>query len=150
VPRKQPQPRTVLNAILSFLRLVKNGVLASLGYWFCVRPLVRRGYLVLVDRYVYNYYLDPASVKFSGSGWLLDRLQWLFPKPDVLIKLTANPGTLLARKQELTAGQIHAQSELLAKLDFGAARVVEIDAAQPVEQVARRSLEAIGVSETPP
>jgi thymidylate kinase len=126
-----------LHSVLSCLRLFKNVVLANAAHRLRVRPLLRKGFLVIVDRFVYNYWLDPASVKYSGPGRLLDRAAALLPKPDAVVVLRADAATLLARTQELSPEQI---AEQLARLDrlpaFAPARI-DLDATQPEEQLAR-------------
>jgi thymidylate kinase len=135
-PRKPPLPRTPLNTALSLARITRNVLLVRLAWIVQVRPLVRQGYLVIVDRYYYNYHLDPDSVRCSAPpGWVRFMTR-LFPAPDLVIKLGATKEVLLARKGELTSGEVEAQCARLTALPAGPAQVVTVDSAQPPEAVA--------------
>ena len=143
LPRKAPLATNLFNSVLSAGRLAKNALLVRLAWWFTVRPLLRQGYLVLVDRYFYNYQLDPASVKFTGPPQLLQRAGKFFPPPDVVVTLTAPPEILLARKQELSEAEIRRQSATLAEMKFIAGRVIVADASLTADDVARNTLTEI-------
>ena len=139
-PRKEKQPGGFVSALLSAARLAKNLCRAWLAYWLWLRPLRRRGTLVLLDRYVFNYQLDPVSVKYAGPAWLLARaLKW-FPRPDVVIILRAPGEVLLQRKQELSAAEIFRQTALLDTVKFEAGRIVRADACRPAEEVAQETM----------
>jgi thymidylate kinase len=104
---------------------------------------VRRNSLVLLDRYYYNYYLDPDSVKYSGpTGWV-DRMRPLFPRPDLVVVLKAPPDVLLARKQELSEAEIRRQSAVLDQLQFQAAHTLEVAASRPAADIALTILQKI-------
>lgn len=144
-PRKPVVAPSAMNSVLSLLRLAKNALLIRLAWWLQVRPAVRRGQLVLVDRYYYNYYLDPTSVKFSAPRRWLDLARRLFPRPDLVLTLHAPPEILLQRKQELSAAEMQQQSAVLASLDFAARRVARVDATQDAAKMAQSALgEIIG------
>ncbi len=142
-PRHTKSAGGVVAAILSAARLVKNLLRTRLAFWLWLRPKLRRGYLVLVDRYFYNYHLDPASVKYSGPKWLLAFAGKLFPQPDALIRLRAPTEVLLRRKQELSAAEIGRQAAALDALTFGDAAVISADASRPAEELARDTLAQI-------
>jgi thymidylate kinase len=146
VPRKRPLPKSWLSLIASTLRLVKNILIVNLAYYLRLRPLLRRNYLVLIDRYFYNYYLDPVSVKYSGPGWLLACLTRFFPRPDLIISLNAGPDTLLQRKQELTPVQIAQQSRIKDQMQFGTIPCLVVDAGQDPQTIAQKTLLAISDS----
>jgi thymidylate kinase len=142
LPRKMELPRSALNALLSVTRLTKNVVLANLTYWVRIRPLLRRGYLVLVDRYFYNYWLDPVSVKYYGPPGLLALAGRLFPAPELIITLSAPPEVLLQRKQELSEPEIRRQAATLSALKFSAP-VLAADASRPASEVAQTVMRRI-------
>jgi thymidylate kinase len=144
VPRKPRLNGNPVRSLLSIARLLKNLVLSNLAYWLRVGPMLRRGGLVLVDRYYYNYYLDPVSVKYYGPSWLLDRLCPFFPRPDLVVVLRAPSEVLLARKQELSAEEISRQIALLDRLPIKAGGVLELDASRPAGEAARDILKELG------
>lgn len=143
-PRKAPLAKNGINSLLSALRLCKNFLLAHAAYWLRIRPRLKRNQLVMIDRYFYNYLLDPDSVKYAGPGWLLNALVSRFPRPDAVMTLEAGAETLLNRKQELSREQIERQIAIMAKLDFGAARRIAVDATEPAQVVAEKTFAALG------
>ena len=142
-PRKPAEKRTIANSITSLLRISKNALLSSFAWHLRVRPLLKRGYLVIVDRYFYNYRLDPASVKFTGSPAQLDFMENFFPCPDLVVKLRAPREVLLARKRELSDEEIIRQAKALDDLTFDTGRTVVADATQPANEVARNTMAEI-------
>jgi thymidylate kinase len=141
--RKSPLARNSLNSLLSAVRLAKNATLVNLAWILRVRPLLRRGYLVIVDRYFYNYWLDPASVKFAASDQLLNSMVRLFPRPELLVSLRAPQEILLARKQELSREEILEQVSRLERIKSNSERTVIADATQPAVELARSIMSQI-------
>ncbi len=142
-PRKTPQSPGALQSLLSVARLGKNCLRARVSWWLRLKPALDRGQLVLVDRYFYNYHLDPVSVKYHGPRWALEWVGRLFPKPGIVITLSAPADVLLRRKQELSEQEIREQAATLARLNFSAARVIAADAREPADVVAQKVMTAI-------
>lgn len=142
-PRKAALDRNAIQATLSVLRLGKNLLRAQLAWWWRLRSWRQRGYLVLVDRYFYNYYLDPVSVKYYGPRWVLNMLTKRFPKPEIVITLSAPPEILLQRKQELTEAEMRAQAATLQELKFPTGQVIAADASEPAAVVAQKTMSAL-------
>ncbi|HNQ73011.1 MAG TPA: hypothetical protein PKN95_05345 [Verrucomicrobiota bacterium] len=143
LPRKSPLAPNCCNAILSGVRLLKNVLLIHIAFAWRVRPLLKRNHLVLIDRFFYNYYLDPVSMKYAGPAVWIAWVRRLLPQPDVVIKLAAPPEILRQRKQELSDAEIRRQMELLADLPVLSSRVLAADAAQPAAAVAHAVLAEI-------
>lgn len=139
-PRLTPQQPGALSAAKSAARLARNLLLAWLGFALVVRPLVRRGWLVVIDRYVTNYWLDPVSVRYAGPDWWLDWVEPLFPKADILAVLDTDAATLRSRKGELSEAQIAEQRARLRSLPALADSRLDLDAAQPVDALVRQAL----------
>jgi thymidylate kinase len=143
VRRKPKLDGNVLQSCFSAGRLLKNLVLTNIAHWLRIGPLLRRNTLVLADRYFYNYYLDPVSVKYYGPRWLLDRLRPFFPRPDLVVVLKAPAEVLHERKQELSRDEIRHQNRLLDQLPLDGVQRLEVDASQPAEESARRIVQRI-------
>jgi thymidylate kinase len=111
---------------------------AQLAWWWRLRSMRNRGYLILVDRYFYNYYLDPVSVRYYGPRWVLDRLSRWFPKPEIVITLSAPALVLRQRKQELAETEMHQQAAALRQLKFPTSHVIAADASEPADAVASK------------
>jgi len=144
VPRKPALNRNLVRSAMSIARLSKNVLMANLAYWLRLRSLLQDGSLVLIDRYFYNYFLDPVSVKYYGPTGLLRRLCRWYPQPDLVVVLQAPPEVLLARKQELSREEILRQSAALAQLPYGAAQTLVLDATAPATEIAQAILEKAG------
>ena len=142
-PRTRNYPATPVHMALSCVRLLRSLLWAQLSYALVVRRLRRRHYLVLLDRYFYNYILDPSSVKYSGPIWLLNAALPLFPRPDAVILLKADSSVLQPRKRELSADEFAAQTARLDGMKVYAPRCIALDASQPVDQVASAAFASI-------
>lgn len=142
-PRKKATRCSLTNTALSVLRLLKNVTLANLSYCAHIAPPVRQGELVLVDRFFYNYWLDPASVRYAGPAWLLAAARRFFPRQDAVVILRADATTLLSRKRELSVEEIQHQTALLDCLPVRAAQRIELDAKQLPEVLARQLLDRL-------
>ena len=147
-PRKAPLPPNTLNTLLSALRLAKNILLVRIAWQLRIRRALKRGWLVLVDRYHYNYQLDPASVKYAGPAWLVRFAQKFFPRPDAVITLRAPAEMLLQRKQELSPEEITIQARRLEQLEFGGPQIVAVDASLPADEIARRTMKRLALAAT--
>lgn len=108
-----------------------------------------RGLIILTDRYPQN------EIPAFNDGPLLNRLprtpQWLrrledsayalarcLP-PDLVIKLQVTPETAKVREPNMDPAVIRERIDALQHLNFGAARVVTVNAEQPLPEVIRRA-----------
>jgi thymidylate kinase len=121
--------------LISLARLARNIVRAWLGYVLRIRPHLRRSRLVLGDRYLFNYLLDPQSVRYGAAPFWVRLALRLVPKPDVVISLVADPEVIHARKDELSVTEIAdrlARARELRSLGFN---LVEVSADAPLSAV---------------
>ncbi|NBS14881.1 MAG: hypothetical protein EBT57_08780, partial [Verrucomicrobia bacterium] len=141
-PKKRESPDTTGGSFFSLLRLVRNWGRSWWNIGFRHRGF--RG-LLLGDRYLYNYLLDPVSVRYFGPvSWVTRALRWA-PRPNLIFVLETPPEVILQRKQELSAEEIRIQSEQLGKLPLVARRVVRLDGARRPEDLADQCLREIGL-----
>ena len=143
LPRKRGRAGGVLASITSSLRLLRNLVRAWLFWLLRVLPLVRRGRVVILDRFAANYWLDADSVRWSGPAWLLAIFRRLLPKPDVMLLLDAEPSILAKRKSELSETELQTQRERLLALPQLARRVVRLDASLAPDHVVAEAIPEI-------
>jgi hypothetical protein len=141
-PSSKKKPNA-LRSMLSVARLSKNLLLTNLAYFFRIKPLLRHNGLVLLDRYYYNYYLDPASVSYYGPKWLVDKARRFFPRPDLIVTLHASPNVLLSRKNELTEAEALSQNAILEQLGLEADHTLKLDASLPAPELARVAMQNI-------
>ena len=134
VPRKKAPQDGWARRLLSFLRLLRNVLRAQR---LRALPLESsRPDLLILDRYLYNYWLDPGSVRFVGSrAWIRRALRWA-PLPDLVVILRAPAELLLARKGELSRTETTEQERNLASLPLQNVRVLELDATRPPAELA--------------
>ena len=138
--RKPPASRSMAGRAFSLVRLARSVVLAHIAFALRVKPLIRDGWLVILDRYVTNYWLDPDSVRFGAAARWLALARPLFPQADTLIALQADTATLQSRKGELAADEIERQRTRLKSLPPLAATRLDLDARQSPEALARQAL----------
>ena len=117
----------------SFMRLGVNVFRFWLGYLATIKPVLRRGGLVVGDRWAYGYLVQPEVLRYTGPRnaalWALR----LMPTPDLVAVLVAPPEEIHQRKPELTVKEIEAQLAAWAQIP-GATEI--IDARRPPEAVA--------------
>lgn len=77
-----------------------------LGQWYIHLRYVLRGYVVIYDRYYYDFMIDARRSNIQLPSWITAAGFWLLKKPEFNFFLFAHPDTILARKQELTRDTI--------------------------------------------
>lgn len=127
-----------VTSIGTALRLLKNFVRFWLGYIATVRPALRRGSLVVADRWAYSYIVKPESVRFAGSERLARAFVRSLPSPDGVFVLTAPAALVVARKAELSVEQAAAEADRWANLRVEG--VHHIDAARDPDAIAAEIL----------
>jgi hypothetical protein len=135
-PTSDPHGQPPRNAAASLIYFGFHWLEFFLGSILCLRPVTFRGGLVLIDRYYYDFFVDPRRYRLRLPTWVV-RLGYVFvAKPDLVILLDAPAAVLHARKQEVppaeTERQCGAYKDLIGSLPNG--RIV--DATQSPEKVA--------------
>jgi thymidylate kinase len=108
-----------------------------LGWAFRVRPLVRRGRWVFIQRGWWDHAVDPMRYRLDVSPRLLAFLGRLVPRANLMVVLEAPASTIKARKEELPAEEIERQRGAWRKLVPPQQRAAFIDASVPAEDVVR-------------
>jgi thymidylate kinase len=133
-----PKNRTRPSVPLGWVRLGVGFVRFWVGHLATVLPAVRRGSLVVGDRWAYGYLVQPRALRYGGPSRLARYAIRCLPKPDLVINLTAPVEEIHRRKQELTPGEIAA--ELKAWSAIPAPKMITIDARQTSRDMAARVL----------
>lgn len=92
-------PRSASVSALKLLLFAADYWLAWPILWF----RKARSTLIVFDRYAPDLAVDPIRYRIPENLWCLRLVQWLAPQPDLVLVLTANPETLILRKNEISA-----------------------------------------------
>jgi hypothetical protein len=134
-PTSNPHGQPSRGSVMSLAYLAYHWVEYLLGGWLHFLPVRFRNGLVLIDRYYFDFAVDPQRYRLRVSPGLVRTIFRCVPQPDLVFLLDAPPAVLQARKAEVPAAeterQRHAFQELVARLPN--ARVV--DCGQSLDEV---------------
>jgi thymidylate kinase len=131
----------------TWLSVVKVAYLFAdylIGTAIRVRPALRSGHWVLLERGWWDIVVDPARYRLRGTSALARRLGMVVPDPDLLIVLEAPPGTILARKSELEPEELDRQLASWREVAVGRPRSIVLDSSQGIDELVRVALAALG------
>jgi thymidylate kinase len=133
-PAPPPKAAAGGSRVLGWIRLLRNACRCWLGYSGTIRPALKRRWLVIGDRWLYGYIVQPYALKFHGPEWLARTILRLLPRPHLVVNLAAPPDLIRSRKQELTVSQI--ERELLAWSGLPVANLRTFDATRRPDDIA--------------
>lgn len=142
-PVTEPHKDPVYPAALSFAKLGYVFVDYLAGWFLRLRPFVRKGGWVVLERGWWDMAVDPTRYRLKVPVRLMFGLGRLLPKPDILFILEAPAATVLERKQELSLEELDRQRRVWRELLPNEQKRVFLDAtvsASEVEASARRSI----------
>jgi len=108
-----------------------------LGWGLRIRPFVKTGGWVIVERGWWDIAVDPKRYRMSTPSRLLWALGRLQPVPDLLLILEAPAEIVYTRKQELSMEELDRQMRAWRKYLPSKQKHVFIDAVKPVDEVVR-------------
>lgn len=130
-----PHGRPPRNRLLSLAFFSFHWLDFALGSYWQIGRAVRRGGLVVVERYYYDFLVDRQRYRLRLPDWLVRWGAAPLRKPDRVFLLDVDPATLQRRKQEVapeeSAQQRAAYRELVQWVPCG--RV--IDANRPIQEI---------------
>ncbi len=129
----EKQPR---NPILSIAYFVYHWLGFFFGMLLNVRPFTRRGGLVLIERFYYDFFVDLRRYRLQLPGFLVRCGYQLLPKPDLIFLLDAPPELLQQRKQEVPLAETTRQRDAYRQVIGGLSNGHIIDATLPPQTVA--------------
>jgi thymidylate kinase len=129
-----PKARASGSPVLGWMRLLRNALRCWAGYLNTVRPALNRGWLVIGDRWMYGYLVQPDALKFRGPEVLARAVIRLLPRPDLIVNLSAPSHLIRSRKQELTVSQI--ERELAAWSSLPVPNVRTLDGSRSAQTIA--------------
>lgn len=132
----RPQEQRPYPVWLCWVKSIYLFVDYQLGWQLHVRPLVRRGGWVILERGWWDIAIDQRRYRMRSSGRLLRALGRLLPRPDLVIILAAPAEMLLARKAEVLSAELERQLEAWRTvLPAGVPRAFIDSSQSPVEMV---------------
>lgn len=134
-PTTDPHGRPSRSRWLSQLILLGHWFEYGLGHWLVIRPVRFRNGLVVMDRYHYDFRVDPRRYRLSPPGDLVLKLFDTLPAPDLVFLLDAPTVVLRQRKCEVPEEETRRQQAAYRSLLPQLARAHVIDAGQPTEVV---------------
>lgn len=130
-----PHQRPPRGPLASVILLGVHWLEFFLGALFQLVPVRFRNGLVLIDRYYFDFVVDPLRYRLRAPAGLVRALIQFLPKPDLVFLLDAPAEVLQARKQEVPLAETCRQRDgyraLVARLANG--RVV--DCSRPLDTV---------------
>jgi hypothetical protein len=128
------------------LSMVKTGYLFVdylLGWAIRVRPWVRRGGWVLLERGWWDIAVDPLRYRLRPPAKLARALGRILPSPDLTLILEAPESVLIERKQELPPEELLRQARAWHALLPRRVPKIYLDASLPSGEVLRHAGEAL-------
>lgn len=105
------------------------------GWIFDVRPFVRNGGCLIIQRGWWDLAVDPRRYRLAGSGRVASLLGRFLPHPELLLILEAPPEVMYARKQQLSLEELKRQIEQWHVVLPRRQRRVFLDSSLGAEQV---------------
>jgi len=139
----EPHKDPVYSAPVSFAKVGYVFFDYLIGWALRIRPFVRSGGWVVLERGWWDMAVDPRRYRMSVPVSLMLRLGRLLPKPDVLFVLEAPPAIVYARKQELTLEELARQMRVWRELLPSEQSRTYLDAALPSVEVVASARQCI-------
>ena len=78
-----------------------------IGYLFLIRPKLKKGKIIIFDRYFIDLAIDPARARMSLSEKTIEFFNNFIPQPDIYFFLIGDPDIIATRKNELFGSEVH-------------------------------------------
>ncbi|MGI8940337.1 MAG: phosphotransferase [Actinomycetota bacterium] len=110
-----------------------------LGWFFRIRPFLRRGGWVILERGWWDMAVDPTRYRMKLPSRLLWWLGRLLPHPDLVLVLEAPAEVVFERKRELPLEELRRQSRVWRERLPASQPHVFLDASLPAKEVLVRA-----------
>jgi thymidylate kinase len=148
-PVTRPHGRRPRGLLVSIVKLIYWLLDCWAGYLFFVCPRLRKGQVVIFDRYLPDVIVDPARYRLPASvEKIAAALAGLAPQPDLYILLDATAETVQCRKREVPAAETHRQCLAYRMLFESLPGAVVVNANRGVNQVAQSAAALISSCHT--
>lgn len=139
----QPHATSTYGAIVSWMKLLYVFVDYQIGWLIRIRPYARGGGITMIDRGWWDMAVDPRRYRMKVPDRVIELLGRLIPAPDLIVVLHAPTDVILARKADLPAAEIERQIERWRQVLPTRVASTWVDAARPLEEVARSVADAM-------
>ncbi len=112
VPVTEPHKDPPYSSPVSLLKVGYVCLDYILGWFLRVRPFVRKGGWVVLERGWWDMAVDPKRYRMQLPPPLMWRLGRLLPHPDLLLVLEAPAEVVFERKKELPVAELRRQQQL--------------------------------------
>jgi len=138
-----PHRSTPSGFVGSALRTMYYWVDYFVGYPMRILPRRRRNSLIVYDRWFYDHVVDPRRFRIALGHPLPAMLKRFLAKPDQLIVCTAQPETVLQRKQELAPQEVARQVEEFQAFAAREPRATLVNTTAAVETCVDQIIQAV-------
>jgi len=115
-PHPLPHARPQRPRLLSLAFFTYHSIMFVLGYGIRLAPFRLRGGMVFLDRYYYDFFVDPGRFRMTLPVKAAKLGYFFVPKPDMVLLLDAQPDLIRARKQEVSPGETRRQCKAYRQL----------------------------------
>ena len=142
----KPHREKPVKGFNALLRLAYYSIDYIIGYWFYIRKKCVAGQIFIMDRYFYDFIVDPFRSKIDLPKWIRLLFLKFIPEPDFVFILLCDAETIFKRKQELSIEEIKRQLKEYQSLANNSKKFVIINANQSVEKSVNDAIKHIIVS----
>jgi peptidoglycan/xylan/chitin deacetylase (PgdA/CDA1 family)/thymidylate kinase len=135
IPCTDPHGKPPRSPLMNILYFLAHSLEIPPAWLLRVRPRLFRNMLVMIDRYYYDFMVDPKRYRMNVSGkwaWLVYRVM---PKPNLVFCLSAPAAVIQARKSEVSLEETERQRVAYEKVTERLPCGYVVDANRPLEQV---------------
>ena len=132
---QDPRGKVPRNSIASLFFLFYHYICYIYGYFFIIKPNLRKNRLIIADRYTYDIFLDPTRFRINLPRWILRLFIRMVPQPHKTVALVAAPEVIISRKPELSKTDIEQYQDLLTNHNLIKRLIIQDAEATPDEIV---------------
>jgi thymidylate kinase len=134
-----PHGKAPRGALLSLVKIV----VWLMEEWYAYFFQMKKGTVLLCDRYYHDLLVDPIRYRFGAPLWTARVIAKLMPQPNLWILLHAPAEVLQARKQEVAPEETARQCQAYLNFIREQREHVIVDASQPLDKVISDAANAI-------
>jgi thymidylate kinase len=139
----EPHRHPAYPLLLSLAKVLYYVADFYLGWLVQVRPFVRRGGWVVVERGWWDVLVDPRRYRLSLPRWLCRSLAHVLPRPCLVLVLSAPTAVITARKAQLSDAELMRQMKMWHEILPPKQNRLYLDTSAPRQAVLSKASRAI-------